>query len=152
MGLALVTTGMMQKVFQLSFLNQLVQIIPEVPVVLHGMPVVLVVLAIKVLIVPHGLSRHLIRPFKVWLFLDFFQHPMYWFSEYNIDSLCVGYPRLPYKIPPRTVVVISVRPEIPHLLRDNLLFSSTLQLVFLHSFILIDLIHQLAHVGGRLAS
>ena len=52
MDLALVTTGMMQKVFQLSFSNQLVQIIPEVPVVLRGMPVVLVVLAIKVLIVP----------------------------------------------------------------------------------------------------
>ena len=50
MGLALVTTGMMQKVSQLSFSNQLVQIVPEVPAVLHGMPVVLVVLVIKVLI------------------------------------------------------------------------------------------------------
>ena len=65
MGLALVTTGMMQKVFQLSFSDQLVQIVLEVPAVLRGMSVVLVVLAIKVLIAPRGLSRHLIRPFKV---------------------------------------------------------------------------------------
>ena len=116
------------------------------------MSVVLVVLAIKVLIAPRGLSRHLIRPLKVWLVLDFLQHLMYWFSEYSIDSLCVGYSRLPYEISPRAVTVISVQPEIPHLLRDNLLFSLTLQLVFLYSLILIDSIHQLTHTSGRLAS
>ena len=152
MSLALVTTGMIQKVFQLFFSDQLVQIVPEVPAVLRGMPVVLVVLTIKVLIVPRGLSRHLIRPIKVWLVLDFFQYPMYQFSEYSIDSLCVGCSRLPYEISLRTVAIISFRREIPHLLRDNLLFSSTLQLVFLHSFILIDSIHQLAYTGGGLAS
>ena len=48
------------------------------------------------------------------------------------------------------VGAISVRPKIPPLLRDNLLFSLTLQLVVLYSFILINLIHQLAHTGGRL--
>ena len=100
MSLALVTIGMMQKVFQLSFSDQLVQVVSEVPTVLRGMPVVLVVLAIKVLIAPRGLSPHLIRLLKVWLVLDFFQHPMYWFSEYNIDSLCVGYFGLPYEISP----------------------------------------------------
>ena len=77
---------------------------------------------------------------------------MYWFSEHNIDSLCVGCSGLPYEISHGMVAVISVRPEIPHLLRDNLLFSLTLQLVFLYSFILIDLIHQLAHTSGRLAN
>ena len=77
---------------------------------------------------------------------------MYWFSEHSTDSLCVGCSRLPYEISPRAVVVISVRPEIPSLLRDNLLFSLTLQLVFLYSFIFVDLIHQLAHTSGRLAN
>ena len=77
---------------------------------------------------------------------------MYWFSEHSTDSLYVGYSRLPYEISPWVVAVISVRPEIPHLLRDNLLLSLTLQLVFLYSFILVDLIHQLAHTGRRLAS
>ena len=64
--------------------------------VLRGMSVVLVVLAIKVLIAPRGLPRHLIRPLKVWLVLDFLQHLMYWFSEHSIDNLCVDCPRLPY--------------------------------------------------------
>ena len=152
MGLALMTTGMMQKVLQLSFSDQLVQIIPKVPAVLCGMHVVLVVLVIKVLIAPRGLSCHLIRPLKVWLVLDSLQHSVYWFSEYSIDSLCAGYSGLPYEISPQAVAVISVRPEIPPLLRNNLLFSFTLQLVFLYSFILIDLIHQLVNTGDRLAS
>ena len=77
---------------------------------------------------------------------------MYWFSEYNIDSLCVGCSGLPYEVSSRAVAVISVRPEIPPLLRDNLFFSFTLQLVFLHSLVLIDPIHQLAHTSGGLAS
>ena len=73
---------------------------PEVPVVLRGMSVVLVVLAIKVLIAPRGFPRHLIRPLKVWFILDFLQHSMYWFSEHSIDSLCVGCSKLPYEISP----------------------------------------------------
>ena len=60
MSLALMTTGMMQKVLQLSFLDQLIQIVLEVPTVLYGMSVVLVILAIKVLIALRGLSCHLI--------------------------------------------------------------------------------------------
>ena len=57
-----------------------------------------------------------------------------------------------YEVHPRTIVVIPIRPEIPPLLKDNLLFSSSLQLVFLHSLILVDPIHQLAHAGGGFAS
>ena len=72
------------------------------------MLVVLVVLAIKVLIAPHGLSRHLIRPLEVGLVLDFLQHLMYWFSEYSIDCLRVGCYGLPYEISPRVVAVVSV--------------------------------------------
>ena len=116
------------------------------------MSVVLVVLAIKILIAPRGLPHHLMRPLKVWLVLDFLQHSMYWFSEHSIDSLCVGCFGLPNEVSPRAVAVISVRLEIPHLLRDNLLLSLTLQLVFLYSFILIDPIHQLVHTSGRLAN
>ena len=84
---------------------------------------VLVVLAIKVLIAPSGFPRHLIRPLKVWFVLDFLQHPMYCFSEHSIDSLCVGCSGLPYEISSRVVAVILVRPEIPPLLRDDLLLS-----------------------------
>ena len=49
-------------------------------------------------------------------------------------------------------ICISVRPEIHPLLRDNLLLSLALQLVFFYLLVLIDPIHQLAHTGGRLAS
>ena len=140
-GLALMTTGMMQKMLQLSFSDQLVQIISKVPAVLRDVSMVLVILAIKVLISLHGLSRHLIQPPKVWLVLDFFQHLMHWFSEYSPDSLRIGCLQLPCEISPQTIAVISVRPEIPPLLRDNLLLSLALQLFFLYSFILIDPIH-----------
>ena len=99
-----------------------------------------------------GFSRHLIRPPKVWLVLDFLQHSMYWFLEYDIGSLCVGCSRLPYEVSPQAIAVIPVRPEIPPLLKDNLLFSSSLQLVFLHPLKLVDPIHQLAHTGDGLAS
>ena len=74
MCLALMTARMMQKVPQLSFSDQLVQVIPKVPAILRGMSVVLVVLAIKVLLSLCGLSRHLIRPSKVWFAFNFFQH------------------------------------------------------------------------------
>ena len=116
------------------------------------MSVVLVILAIKVLISLRGLSRHLIQPSKVWLVLDFFQHLIHWFSEYNPDILRIGCLQLPYEISPRAIVGISIRPEIPPLLRDDLLLSLTLQLVFLYSLVLINPIHQLAHAGGKLAS
>ena len=100
-----------------------------------------VVLAKKVLIEPRGFPRHIIRPLKVWFVLDFLQHPMYWFSEHSTDSLCVGCSELPYEISSRAVAVILVRLEIPPLLRDNLLFSLSLQLVFLYPLILVNLIH-----------
>ena len=90
---------------------------------------------------PRGFPRHLIRPLKVWFVLDFLQHLMYWFSEHSTDSLCVGCSGLPYEISSQAIAVISVRPKIPPLLRDKLLLSLTLQLVFLYSFILVDSIH-----------
>ena len=37
-------------------------------------------------------------------------------------------------------------------MKDNLLLSLALYLVFFYSFVLIDSIHQLAHAGGKLAS
>ena len=100
------TARMMQEVLQLSFSDQLVQIVPEVPVVLRGMSVVLVILVIKVLIAFRGFSRHLIQPPKVWLVLNFLQHLMHRFLEYNTDNLCVGCLRLPCEISPRAIAII----------------------------------------------
>ena len=77
---------------------------------------------------------------------------MYWFSEYNPYVLRIGYLRLPCEVSPWATIGVSVRPEIPHLLKDNLLLSLALHLVFFYSLVLIDLIHQLVHASGRLAS
>ena len=137
---------------QLSFSDQLVQVIPEVPAILRGLSVVLVVLAIKVLVSLCGLSRHLIRPSKVWFALDFFQHLMHRFLEYSPDVLRVGCLLFPCEISPRATIDVSVQLEIPSLLRDNLFLSLALHLVFFYSLVLIDPIPQLAHAGGRLAS
>ena len=77
---------------------------------------------------------------------------MHRFSKYSLDVLRVGYLRLPCEISPRVIVDVSIRPEIPTFLRDNLLLSLALHLVFFYSLVLIDPIPQLAHAGGRLAS
>ena len=77
---------------------------------------------------------------------------MHRFSEYSPDVLRVSCLRLPCEISPRTTIGVSVRPEIPPLLKDNRLLSLALHLVFFYSLVLIDLIHQLVHAGGRLAS
>ena len=90
--------------------------------VLSGMPLLLVVSAMKALITPQGVSTHLVRPFEVWLILDLLQNLMHWFSEHNVYYLKSCRPRLPGKIPLRSVIIIEVRPEIPSFLNDNLSF------------------------------
>ena len=55
---------MMQKLLQLSLSDQLVQMVLQISTVFYNMSLVLEILAIKVLIVPHGVSCHLIWPFE----------------------------------------------------------------------------------------
>ena len=100
--------------------------------------VVLVVLAIEVLVAFCGVSLYFIWPFEEWLMPNFLQNLLYRFSEHNIDCLNISRSRLPSEISLRPVVIVSVRPEIPPLVRDNLLFSFPLLLVFLNHFILIN--------------
>ena len=59
---------------------------------------------------------------------------------------------MPCEISPRAVIVVSVRVEIPPLLRDNLLISFPLQLVLLHPFVLVNSVHKLSYTGDRFAS
>ena len=123
--------------------------IPQVLIVFGGVPLVLVVVAIKALIAPHRISCHLIWPFEEWLILNLFQHLVHWFSEHNINCLRVGSSRLPSKVSSWSVIIVSARPEIPLLLRDNLSLTFTLLLVFINSFILVKLIHELTYTGDR---
>ena len=126
--------------------------IPQVPAVLSGVSLVLVVVAIKVLIAPHWVPSHLIWPSEEWFILDFFENLMHRLSEHDINRLSIGRPRLPSKISLRAVVIVSIRPEIPPLLRDSLGLSFPLLLVFLYPFILINLVHELAYTSDRFAS
>ena len=124
--------------------------IPESSVVLSGMPPLLVVLAMKTLIAPQGVSIHLVRPFEIWLILDLFQNLMHRFSEHSVYHLRSCRPRLPDKIPSKSVIIVEVRPEIPSLLRDNLTLSLALLLVLFNPLILINSIHELAYTNNRL--
>ena len=109
---------------------------------------ILVISVVHVLVSLCGLPRHFVRLSKAWFVLDLLQHLVHWFSEYSPDAPCAGRLWLPRKVSPRTSVYVPVRPEIPHLLRDNLLLPSALHLVLLYPLILVDPVHQLAHASG----
>ena len=74
---------------------------------------------------------------------------MYWISEHSIYHLRGCRLRLPSKIPTRSTVVITVRPKIPPLLRDNLALSLTLLLVLFNPLVLVYPIHELAYIVDR---
>jgi len=77
---------------------------------------------------------------------------MYWFSKHCINHLRSHRPRLLGKIPSGSVIVVSVQPEVPPLLRGNLSLSLPLVLVFLDPLVLINSIHELAYTGSKLPS
>ena len=89
-----------------SLSDQLIQVVPQVPTFLGGVPWFLVVLAIQVLVVLSGISCHLILPFEEWLILDFFQDLMFRVLEHSMYCIRVGGPGLPCKVSPWSVVVV----------------------------------------------
>ena len=114
------------------------------------MPSFLVILGMKTLVAPHMASSYLVWPFEVWLILNLLQDLMYWLSEHCINHPRSRRPRLPNKIPSGLVIIVSVRPEIPHVLRDNLSLSPPLLLVFLDLFIFINTVHKPTHTPYQL--
>ena len=123
--------------------------IPQISTVLCGVPLVLVVLAIKTLIALQGVSCHRVWPFEERLILNLLQNLKYRFSEHRINHLGTGRPRLPNKVLSRSVVIVSVRLKISTLLRDNLSLSFPLLLVFLNPLILVNPVHELAQAGDK---
>ena len=108
------------------------------------------VLAMKTLVAPHGVSSHLVWPFEVCLILDLLQDLMYWLSEHRAYHLRSRRPRLSNKIPSGPAIIVSVRSEISHVLRDNFSLSLPLLLVFLNSLVFINAIHKPMHTPDRL--
>ena len=99
---------------------------------------------------PGGIvSSLLIWPFKKWLVLNFFQNLMYWLSENRVNHLSSGRPRLPSKVSLGSVIVVSVRPKIPHILRDNLSLPFPLLLILFDLFILVNLVHELTYTANK---
>ena len=70
---------------------------------------------------------------------------MQWFSEHSVNHLRNYRSRLSCKILSGSVIVVSVQPEIPHLLRDNLTFPLALLLVFLDPLVFINAVHKSTH-------
>ena len=126
--------------------------VSQVSAILGSASMVLMILAIKVLITPHKIFCHHIRPFEERLIFNLLQNLLYWFSEHSINHLGVGKSWLPNKVFPRSVIIVSIRPEIPPLLRNHLSLSFPLQLVFFYPFELVNPIHKLAHTDNRLTS
>ena len=81
-----------QELLEFSLSNQLVQMIPQIPVVLDGVSLVQVVVAIKALVAPHGVSSHLVWPFEERLVLNLLQNLMLRFSEHRINCLSISKP------------------------------------------------------------
>ena len=75
---------------------------------------------------------------------------MHWLSEYHADHLSSSRSRLPSKISSGPIIVVSVRPKIPPILKDNLSLPILLLLVCLYPLILINTVHELAHTSYRL--
>ena len=119
--------------------------VPQSSAVLGDMPPLLVVLEMKALIAPQGVSSHFVWPFEVWLVLDLLQDLMHWFSNHNVNHLRSRRPRLSSKILSGSVIVVAVRPEIPHLLKDNLTLPLALLLVFLDILVFINAVHKSMH-------
>ena len=75
---------------------------------------------------------------------------MYWLSKHRVNHLKSCKPKLPNKIPSRPTIIVSVRSEIPLVLRDNLSLSLPLLLIYLNPFVFIDTIHKPMHTPNRL--
>ena len=66
--------------------------IPQISTVLRSVPLVLIVLAIKALVTPHGVSSHLVWSFEERFILYLFQNLMHQFSEHHINRLSISRP------------------------------------------------------------
>ena len=118
----------------------------------HSILQSLVVLAMKALVAPQKVSTHSVRPLEVWLVFYLFQNLMHRFSKHNVNRLRSCRLRLPSKIPLGSVIVVTVRLEIPPLLRDNLALSLAFLLVLFNPLILVNSINELAYTDNRLPS
>ena len=66
--------------------------VPQISIVFCSMSLVLVILAIKALIAPHGVPCHLIWSFEEWLILNLLQNLIHRLSEHCVNRLGIDRP------------------------------------------------------------
>ena len=80
---------MMQQLFQFTFSDKLIQMIPQTSAILGSVTMVSMVLTIEVSVSLFRISHYLVGPFEEGFILNFFQYLMHWLSEYSPDHLIV---------------------------------------------------------------
>ena len=102
------------------------------------------VMAVEVLVALCTVSSHFVWPFEERFVLNLLQNLPDRLSKHCTNHLDIGRPRLSCMISSRPVIIVSVRPEIPHFLKDNLSLPFSLLLVIFDSLVLINSVHELA--------
>ena len=80
---------MMQQLFQFTFSDKLVQVIPYTSAILGSVTMVSMVLTIEISVSLFRVSHHLVGPFEEGLVLNLFQDLMHGLSKYSSDHLIV---------------------------------------------------------------
>ena len=113
---------------------------------------VLMIVAVHVLVTFGRVSSHLSWPSEIGLVPYFLQHLLYWLPEYGIH--CLRLLCLTCREKSLLGWLGLYRSDLKSfaLGGDDLLLSPSLQLIFLHPFVLIDPIHQLMDVSNWFTS
>ena len=133
---------------------------PQLSTIFCSVPSLLVVLAMKALVTPCGVSPILFGHLKYSLLAIFFK--IWCMGSRNtmlttrvaVDLDCPAKSLraiTPYSNNrPRRDFAVSIRPKIPSILWDHLSFPFPLLLVFPNLLILVNAVHELMHIPNRL--
>lgn len=141
--------GLMHKLSQFPSFDQLFHVIMESSTILDGVPTILVILIVKTLVALRGITSHFVWPLEVWLGLYLFKDLMNELLKHCTNQ-STRMPSMSNKIPPRSVIVISLCPIISLIRGNNLCLPLPLLLILLDPFILINSIHELTHTSCKL--
>ena len=121
----------------------------ESSTILSSVPIISVILTVKSLITLRGVTSHFVWPLKVWLSFYLLKDLMNRLLEHCNNHLHTRMTCMSNKIPHRLAIIISLQPEISSVRRSNLCLPLPLLLILLNPFMLINMIHKLAHASHR---
>ena len=103
------------------------------------------ILAIKTLISPHGVTPHFIRPLEVWFNLNLLKNLMHRLLEYCDNHLGNRKPSMSSKVSSESVIIIPLRPKVSLVRGSHFCLPLPLRLIILDPFMFINPIHELMH-------